>query len=100
VTLQKAKTALTIKAKSVDFSFSHECYSFCKNIIAVQMAKERPDLAVAYLSKGLLAISNYADVQLRVIEMFAEKIGQQGITVLKAQQILALISQFAVVVEP
>ena len=64
------------------------------------MAKERPDLAVAYLSKGLLAISNYADVQLRVIEMFAEKIGQQGITVLKAQQILALISQFAVVVEP
>ena len=48
------------------------------------MAKERPNLAVAYLSKGLLAISNYADLQLRVIEMFAEKIGQQSITVLKA----------------
>ena len=63
------------------------------------MAKEgRADLAIAYIKKGLLAVSNYADLQLRVIERLADIITAQGTPTMRPSHLLQLISQFSVVV--
>jgi hypothetical protein len=63
--LQSAKLALQIKTSKQELSFNNTSYVFCKLLVANSMMS-KVDLAVAYIRKAMLALSNYPKLQLKM----------------------------------
>ena len=90
--MQSAKIALQIKTSKAELSFINTSYVYCKLLVASSMMS-KVDLAVAYIRKAMLALSNYPKLQLKLAYGFA-KIPTTG-----SKFTLALVKEFAVVTD-